>query len=451
MKITTEPAGERQLSLVIEVDETSVEQGKRRTARQISKEVDIHGFRKGKAPYAVVVQRLGKKVVQQELVAVLAERVYREALEEEGIEPYAPGTLEDTAFDPLTLNFTVPLMPEVDLGEYCEYRLNPPEVEVAEDELDEALQAIREQNAVLAPLDRPAAEGDLLVGELTGRGSDGEEFFHDEEARILLRPEEGVRIPGLVDGLIGLDEGEESTFELVLPEDFQIEELANEEATFEVVVHGVYERILPDLDDDLARTVGNYDTFEELKSSVMERLRERERAEAEGDYAERVLAEIISQAEVAYPPVMLEEATEDALEDYKGRVERREHMMLDDYLRIQGKTREELREELRADVEQSLLRSLVLGEVVEQEELEVSDEALDVQIAESSERYGERADEVRDVLNALEGRRGLRQRMLANKAVERLVAIAKGEAAQEEASEDEVTETDEAEEDESES
>lgn len=430
MNITKESAGERQLSLTIEVDEERVERARRRTAREISREVDIPGFRKGKAPYEVVVQRLGERVFQQELVGVLAEDVYREALEEEDIVPYAPGTLEETTFDPLTLRFTVPLVPTVDLGDYRAYRLEAEDVEIPEDELDEALEAIREQNAVLAPLDRPAAKGDLLVGELVGRTPDGAEFLHEEDARLLLDPEHGPAVPGLVNELIGLAEGEERSFSLVLPDDFEAEELAGQEVTFEIKVEHVYERILPDLDDDLARTVGNFDTFEALEASVRQRLKERERAEIESEYAERVLQDIVDQAEVSYPPVMLEEALQDAIENYEREIERREHMMLEDYLRIKGTSMEALREELRADVEASLERSLVLGEVVEREGLEVSEEALDVQIVEASERYGDQADELRAALSAPENRRGIRNRMLANQAAERLVAIAKGEAAE---------------------
>ena len=437
MKITTEPAGERQLSLTIEVEEERVERARRRTARDISREVDIPGFRKGKAPYEVVVQRFGENVFRQELVSTLAEEVYREALEQEEITPYAPGALEDTSFDPLTLTFSVPLVPTVDLGDYRAYRRDPSDVQIPEEALDEALEAIREENAVLAPLDRPAAEGDLLVGELAGRTQDGATFLHEEEAQILLDPEQGAGLPGLIDGLIGLEAGEEHSFNVVLPEDFQAEELAGEDVTFEVEVEHVYERILPDLDDDLARTVGNYDSFGELKTSVQERLEKRERAEVEAQFAERVLDDIIDQAEVSYPAVMMEEALEDALDNYEQEIERREHMMLEDYLRIQGKTMEELQAEVERDVKASLVRSLVLGEVVEQEGLEVGDEALDVQIAASSEQYGERADQVRAALNAPESRRGIRNRMLANKAVERLVAIAKGESFEESGSEEE--------------
>jgi len=280
-------------------------------------------------------------------------------------------------------------------------------------------------------LDRPADEGDLLVAEIIGRTTDGLEFLHDEEARVVLDPEHGASIPGLIDGLIGLTTGEERNFTLVIPEDFEVEDLAGREAEFEIRVDTVYERILPELDDDLARTVGNYESFDELEESVRDGLREKERARVEGEYAEQVLEAVVEQAEISYPSVMLEERVDDAIENYKREIERREHMMLEDYLRIQGTTMDELREEMVPEVEASLKRSLVLGEIVEQEGLEIEEEALDAQIAESSEQYGDRADEVRAVLREPERRRSIRNRMLANVGVQRLVKIAKGELEQE--------------------
>ncbi len=443
MKITTEPTGERQLALTIELDDDRTRRARREAARQISREVNIPGFRKGRAPYEVIVQRLGEDVVRQELVNIVAEDVYREALEQEDIVAYAPGTLEQIEYEPLTLQFVIPLTPEVDLGDYREYRREPPEVEVTDEEIDRALDEIRERNAVLNPVERPSAEGDLLEGHLTGRSGDGEVFLDEEEARIGLEHETDEFIPGLADALVGLTAGEEQTFTLVLPEDFQVEELQGEEAEFTIRVDSVYERILPELDDDLARTVGKYDSLEELTDEVRERLLERHRAEAEGEYAEEVLQDIIEQAEVTYPPEMVEEALDDAVRNYEAQVERRERMMLKDFLRIQGKTMEDLREELRPEVENNLKRSLVMGEIVDREQLEVSDVELDIQIAESSEQYGERSDEIRAALSAPEGRRHMRNRMLANKALQRMVAIAKGEAPEVEAPPEEHAPTEE--------
>ncbi|MGD8243607.1 MAG: trigger factor [Anaerolineae bacterium] len=449
MKITSEPIGERQLSMTIEVDEQRVTRAQRRVARQISREINIPGFRRGKAPYSVIVQRLGQEVAREELVSVLAEGVYRDALEQLDTAPFAPGTLEETRYDPLTLTFIVPLAPEVELGDYRSYRSPFSGADVSEEALAQALEAIQQQNALLAPLDRPAAEGDLIVADLVGRAMDGSVFVQEEEARILLDPEASVPLPGLIEALIGVEPGDERTFTLLLPADFELEQLQAREAEFTAEVESVYERIVPLLDDDLARTVGNYDTFADLEGTVRQRLVEQERANAESEYSDRVLQDIVERAVVSFPPIMLDEALDDAVEAYEAQIERREHMLLEDYLRIQSKTIDDLRDELRLEVEQSIRRSLVLGEIVQQEDLTVSDEELERQIAESSERYGERAEEVRAALSTPEGRRDLRNRMLAEKAMQRLSAIAKGQAAEKTAAEDEPTEVGEPEESES--
>jgi trigger factor len=384
--------------------------------------------------------------VREELVNLLAEDVYREALEQESIAPYGPGTLEETRFSPLTLTFTVPLAPEVELGDYRSYRRPFEQGEVSQEALAEALQAVQEQNAVLAPLDRAATEGDLVVVELVGRTSNGEVFVDQEEAHILLDPGADEPVPGLSQALIGMQRDEERPFTLVLPASFPVEELQGTEAEFSAKAKGIYEQIIPELDDDLARTVGNYDTFEELRGDIRRRLQNREWATVESEYADQVLQDIVDRAAVSWPPVMLEEAMNDAIESREQQVERRDHMLLEDYLRIRGKTMEDLREELRPEVEESLKRSLVLQEIVQLEGLAVSDEDLDRRITEASEQYGDRADEVREALSTSDGRRDLRNRMLANVAVQRLVSIAKGEVGQAPPPGDEPGETEETEE-----
>jgi trigger factor len=428
LKISSEPTGEREVSLTIEVEEERVNRARQRAARQVSREINIPGFRKGRAPYDVIVQRLGERVVREELVAILAEDVYREAMEQAEIVPYGPGTLVETQFEPLVLTFSVPLAPEVDLGDYSAYRRPFEDAQVTDEAVAGALEAIREQNAILAPVDRPAALGDVVGGRLAGRAADGSPIVDEEEASVFLDPDADEPIPGFIDALIGIEKDEERVFTLPLPDDARLEAAQAGDAEFTALAKSVHERIVPELDDDLARTVGNYDTLEELTNDIRGRIWEREQANAESEYADQVLQDVIDQAEVSWPSAMLDEGIDDAVKAYERQIERNEHMMLADYLRIQGKTMDQLREELRPGVEQSTKRSLVLWEVVEQEGLAVSDEELDRQIAESSEAYGERADEVRAGLDTPAARSELRTRLLASRAVERLVAIARGEA-----------------------
>ena len=429
MKITTEPLENRQLILTIEVDEERAQQAMRRAARQIARQVNIPGFRKGKAPYDVIVQRHGEDTVRKEAADMLAQEAYSEALEQEEIEPYAPGVLDEVVLRPITFRLTIPLRPTVDLSDYRNYRLKPTKVKVSKKEVQQALEAIREQNAVLEPVDRPAALNDMVVMDLAGQTTaDGVVFLKGNDARILLDAESTEPAPGFAEAVVGMEADEERTFTLTLPGDFPREELQGQEAEFTAKLAEVYERILPELDDDLARTVGNIDSFKELQEHVRGQLRQAAQEKAGGEYVGQVLEAIIEQTQVEYPPVMLEEELNAAVEDFKQQVSHQARLSLEDYLRIQGKTMEELREELRPQATARLKRALVLGEVVRLEGLEVDEEEIGAHIEQISASWGARADEMRTSLDSGEGRRTVRNRLLVDGAVQRLVAIAKGEA-----------------------
>ena len=428
MKITTEPLENHQLILTIEVDEERTQQAMRRAARQIARQVNIPGFRKGKAPYDVIVQRHGEDTVRKEAADILAQEVYLEALEQEGIEPYALGVLDEVVLRPITFRLTIPLRPTVDLGDYHNYRLKPPKVKVSKKEVQQALEAIREQNAVLEPVDRPAALNDMVVMDLAGQTADEVVFLKGNDARILLDAESTEPAPGFAEAIVGMEADEERTFTLTLPDDFPREELQGQEAEFTAKLAEVYKRILPELDDDLARTVGNIDSFKELQEHVRGQLRQAAQEKAGGEYAGQVLEAIIEQTQVEYPPVMLEEELNAAVEDFKQQVRHQARLSLEDYLHIQGKTMEELREELRPQATARLKRALVMGEVVRLEGLEVDEEEIGAHIEQVSASWGARADEVRTSLDSGEGRRTVRSRLLTDGAVQRLVTIAKGEA-----------------------
>jgi trigger factor len=412
--------------LTIEIEEDRFQKAMRRAAKQISKQVNIPGFRKGKAPYDVILERFSEEVIRQEALDFLAEDVYREALEQEEIEPYGPGMLEEITFDPLTFELVVPLTPTVDLGAYEEYRLKHPEVRVYEKEIQEALENIQEQNAFLEPVERAAAMGDVATINLQVRAA-GTELLDQEEVQTLLDPESDDPAPDFAEAVVGMEAGDTKTFTLAMSEDFPMEDLQGRDAEFEVELLEVHERILPDLDDDLARTVGKYDSLDELKAYVEEQLRQSAQAEADQEYTNQVIEALVEQAEVVYPPVMVEEQLDGIVEEVAQTVQSQAKLPLEDYLRFQDKTMDDLREDLTPQAEERLKRMLVLGEVVHREGIEIDEDEFNAQIEETGAQWGARGDEVRAYFRSEEGRRQLESRMLATKAVERLVAIAKGE------------------------
>lgn len=428
MKITTEALLDRQLHLTIEVDEEQTKKAMQRAARHIARQVNIPGFRKGKAPYELIIQRYGEDTVRQEAAEALVEKAYRDALEQEEIEPYAPGKLDEVELNPITFQFTISLPPMLDLGDYRNYRLKARKARVFKKEIQEALEEIRRQNAIFDPVERPVARDDGATIDIVGRTAGGVTFLQQEDARVILEEESNEPAPGFIDAIVGMEADEERTFTLTLPDDFPQEELRGQEAEFTVKMVEVFESTLPNLDDDLARTVGKFDSFKELEKETKEQLRQAAQQKIDQEYTAQVIEDILERAQIEYPPVMLQEEVDSAVKEVEQVVKREAKLSLDDYLRFQNKTIEQLREELEPRATARLKQALMLGEVVSLEKLAVDEEEISAQIEEIVAPLGPQADQIRASLNSRENRAGIHSRLLANKAVERLVAIAKGEA-----------------------
>ncbi len=427
MKITTEPLENRQLSLTIELSEERIRKAKRQVARRVSKDVKIPGFRKGKAPYSAIAQRYGWDAMKRELIDYLGQPVFREAVQQENIDLYRAGVLTEAEIDPPVFKFTVPLRPQVDLGDYRSYRREFPSSEVTEEEIERELEKIRQQNAILAPLDRPAVMGDLIEAEVVLQTPEGEVVFEREDFSILLDAE-GEFIPGFAEAVEGMEAGDERTFTLTMPDDFWQQEWQGQDIKCDVNVLGVYERILPGIDDDLARTAGNFDSLDELKEDRRRKMQESKRARVAKEYREAVVEDITNQAEINYPPVLLEEALDDVVERYEQSVKQEEHLSLDDYLRMEGKTMDDLRKELEPGTRASIKQMLVLSEIIQQEGIEVKPEEVEAEMDRIVGMLGEKGAEVREALNTSDQQEKLQSRILTSKVRKRLVAIAKGEA-----------------------
>lgn len=428
MKITTEALPDRQLHLTIEVDEEQTHKAMQRAARQIARQVNIPGFRKGKAPYELIIQRYGEDTVRKEAAEALAEKVYRDAIQQEKIEPYTPGKLEEVELNPITFQFAISLPPLVNLGDYRNYRLKARQAKVFKKDVQQALEEIRRQHTIFELVERPVAPNDGATINLVGQTLDGVTFLQDEDMRVILEDESDEPAPGFIDAIVGMEVNEERTFTLTLPDNFPQQELRGQEAEFTVKMLEVYKSILPNLDDDLARTVGNYDSFKELEKETKEQLRQAAQRQLDQEYTEQVIKDLLEQAQIEYPPVMLQEGIDNAVKEFEQAVKRELKLSLDDYLRYQNKTIEQQREEFEPRATSRLKQSLMLGKVVALEGLAVDEEEINTQIEEIIAPLGPQADQIRKSLNSRENRAAIHSRILAGKATERLVAIAKGEA-----------------------
>ncbi len=415
--------------MTIEVDDEKTREAMQRAGREIAKQVDIPGFRRGKAPYAAIVQRFGEDAVRRQAADLLADDVYSEALEQEQIEPYAQAELEDVKLDPITFKLTIPLRPIVDLGAYREYRLTPPVVELPGDAVSKTIESLRDEQAFFEPADRPAQLGDGVAFDLLAKTADGTEVLKGDDLRMVLDASSTDPVPGFHEALVGAKADEVRVFTLPLGDNYPREELRGQQAEFTVNVKQVYDYILPKLDDDLARTVGNFATFEELRQKIEEQLREMEKDRVEREYAEQALTALVEGAHTEFPPAMVKAELDTMVKEYERAVKREAKMSLEDYLRINNKTADGLREEMTPSAVERIKRGLALSELARLEGLELSDEEIRRGLEMVTAPYGSRGEQMRSALASSEdGRRAISGRLMGGKAVARLVEIAKGEA-----------------------
>lgn len=421
--VTTEPIGKRDLRLTVEIPEERVQQEMRRIAREISARVSVPGFRKGKAPYSVILQRYGEERLREQVAEDLTREFYRAALQQEGITPYGPANLEDVQLSPMRLTFTLPLPPIIRLGDYRSLRVEFPPVEVTEEEIRNILEDIRQENAVSEPVEgRGAQPGDLLQIRVEGRTDQGELFLKDDDAEVVLDPEDTYPAPGFYSALEGMTPGEERTFRLKMPNG-----QPSEEVEFRVRLQALYNRILPELDDDLARAAGPYPNLEALKDDIRGQLLQMKQKAALDEYATTVVRQLVEQSEVEYPSVLLEEQLQTMLEELEERVREEQRMSLQDYLKVTGRSMEDLRKQLHPIADYRVRRMLVLGEFALAEELHVSDEEVDQRIQAISQAWEDRAEAMRAQLEKPENREHLSAQILYEKVMGRLLAIARGE------------------------
>lgn len=428
------------LEVVFEDD--TVEEAKQRAARHISREVNIPGFRRGKAPYGKVVQYVGEAAVVQEAAESLLEEQYSKILEKAELAPYASGEFVDMSVSPLTLKLRVPLQPKVDLGEYRELREEWEAPLISQEEIDQVLEQMRQEHAVLETVERPAALGDEVVINVHA-AVDGDVVVDEDEIHAVLSEERPFLSPDFVAALVGMGAGDEKQAVLTLPESIDEPTLRGVEADFTLEVTQVYERQLPGLDDALASTVGSFETFEELVDDIRSRLLARKVEQAEATYRDRLVEKLVAQAAMTYPPQLVSDTLDDMVEEVRGRIKRQNEMSLEDALRLEGRTVEQFREELLPQAERRLKQSLALSEFAEKEHVTVNDDEVVQEFGNLLRSMGINDPDQKVELNSDLGR-GLRSSVLGRKVMQRLAMIGRGELDQEAELQDETADEAEA-------
>ena len=426
MKVTTERLDNCQVNVIVELDAAEIDKKMRETARKLSRQFAIPGYRKGKAPFYAVVRTFGREALQQQVLDEFGNQWYEQALEQIDYEPYDIGQLEEVEWDPFRMIVRLPIEPEVDLGDYRSVRVPFETPEITEEQVAEVLAEYQEQFSTWVPVERPAALGDQVVLDM--RGVVGEtEVMNNEEYEMVLEAGAGYPLPGFHEQIVGLSAGEEKTFTLTMPTEGEDPAVAGQEATITVKLHSVKEKDVPPLDDDLAMMVGDYDTLDELKAATRENLAAKAQQAARSEYGERVLEAIIEGARIEYPPQAVDREVEASLEQMDQSLAS-SGITLERFLALMGKTREAYKQELRPSAEVRLKKRLALLHLAQAEGLAVEDDEIEAAIEQFSRSVGDQTGQVRQALSTPQGRASITNDLLIGQAMERVIQIGLGEA-----------------------
>jgi trigger factor len=433
VKVETEMLEDHQARLVVTVEPERLEQEMIAAAGRIAKQLNIPGFRKGRAPHHIVRRYVGDKALLEEALDPLGQAIYTEALEQGNLEPYLPGSLTDLSVDPLVMTFLVPLMPVVDLGDYRSLRVPFEAPEVTEQDVEAALKNLRDEQAMLEPVERAVAIGDVAMLDITGGvpGEDGgasAEIIDRESVKVLVADESTYPVPGFPQKIVGMQKEETREFSIdVADVEEYDEEVRGKTLSFRVVCREVYQRELPELNDEFAQSLGDYDSLNDLRTKLRSQLEGVALNSAQDLFTDRIFAELEPQASVRYPAQMLDEQIDSLIEDFDKRL-REQGLTVEEYLKLNDLTRDQLREEFREPAKRSLLRALMLSQLIEEEALSVSDEEIDDEIETMILSFGSQAAIARQLFSSSLARQSIARRRLVEKAGERLMAIARGEA-----------------------
>jgi len=424
MKVTREKEEDRQVFLRIELEKSEVDKALEQAYHRLVKQANIPGFRQGKAPRAVLERYVGKDGLLEDALNKLLPEVYEQALKEEKIEAVADPQIEVVQNEPVVFTAMVPLKPTVELGDYQSIKLKPEKAEVTKEEVDAVIEQLRRQNSTWEPAERPVAFEDLVVMDVESTVED-KTFINQQGAQYQVMPNQPLPTPEFADQLVGMKVGEEKEFKLTLPQDYSPPELSGKEASFKVKINEVKQQYLPKLDKEFAKLISpDLKTMAALRKRLTNNLSMQAEQKAKEAYEEKVLDAVVDSSKVEFPPVLVDSELEHLMEQ-QARWMQDSGLDIEGYLSRINKTEEELREELRPIAAKRVTRSLVLGRVAEAEKIEVTDDEITADL-ERLVQGSENKTEMKERASLPQVRGSIEQLLATQKAVQRLVEIAKG-------------------------
>ena len=433
VKIQTTDLDDSRVRVEVEVDPSAVDRALSAAAADLGRDLKIPGFRKGKVPPQVVLQRVGREAVLDEAVRKALPDWYEEAIGEAGVATVGEPSLDLQELpekgSPLAFTIEVGVRPDAKLGDYKGLEVGRREPEVPAGAIDEEIERLRESAASLENVDRPAKSGDFVVLDFVGKVG-GEPFEGGEARGYLLELGSGRLVEGFEQQLEGASAGDERQVTVTFPEEYRAENLAGAEATFDVSVKEVKEKQLPELDDDFAVETGGFDTIDELRGDIEQKLRESQERMIDTEFREAVVDAAAAEAEIDIPHDLIHAKSHEMWHQTERRL-RAQGLDPARYLQMTGKEAHDLIDEAEPEAERALRREAVLAAVVEAEGIEVTDDELLDSLRAATQSPGRPSTSEKKLQKSLErakqeGRdEPLREDIAMRKAVDLMVESAK--------------------------
>lgn len=430
MKASWEKTEKNRGVLTVEADEQSVAEALNQAFKKVVKQVNVPGFRKGKVPRVIFERHFGVESLYQDALDILLPQAYEEAIEETGITPVDRPDIDIEQLEKgksLIFKATVTVKPEVKLGQYRDLEVPEKDFSVSDEAVDEEIDRMRKQQGELEVVeDEPVQEGDTVIIDFTGY-VDGEPFDGGSAEKYTLEVGTGTFIPGFEDQLVGMTVDEERDINVTFPEDYNATQLAGKDAVFKVKLHEIKRLNLPELDDEFAQDVSEFDTLEELKADVRKRLEENKEKEKE-EYIRDELVKLASEnAEVEVPHVMIHHEMDHMLQHFEQQLSF-QGLNLEMYRQFTGQSEEEIKEKFHEDAEQKVRSSLVLEAIAKEENIEVTEEDIEAELTRLAEEMEREVEDIKKLIQAQGGTEALEDQLKTRKTIDLLVLSSKNTA-----------------------
>ena len=429
MSVQVENLEKNMAKLTIEVAAEEVEKAIQAAYMKEKNKISLPGFRKGKVPRKMIEKMYGAGVFYEDAANTLIQENYGTALDESGVDVVSRPTIDVVQIEagkPFIFTAEVAVRPEVKLGKYLGVQVTKVDTSVSDEEVEEALEKERQKNSrTVTVTDRPVQNGDTAVIDFEGF-VDGVAFEGGKGENHPLEIGSHTFIDTFEDQLVGKSTGDEVEVNVTFPEKYQAEELAGKPAVFKVKIHEIKAKELPELNDEFAQDVSEFETLEEYKADVRKRLEVQKEDEAKRTKEDEAIQKIIDKSEMEIPEAMIDTQCENMVNEFAQRIAQ-SGLSMEQYMQFSGLTLDKLKEQVRPEAETRIKSSLVLEQIAKDENIQVSDEEIDAEIEKMAKAYGMEADKLKEYMGDAE-KESMKRDISVTKAVDLIMENVKERA-----------------------